>query len=342
MCYSFSTLLARLTQLKTMATIYKRNNTWYLNYSDARGQHRKSLGKISEHLANVKLKQKEYELVTGMLSGAKENILFSAYSDIYLNWFDNAYPATYDTTAYAVAIFYKVFFDKILSKITAIDIESVVREQSHLRPATLNRQLSVLQALFNKAKVDGYAAPDFKIQKVRDLESKPPKYYTKDELESIYAADTETAHYWQFVVNTGLRLSEFYNLKNCDIRDGSAYILSSAQSRTKSTKWRFVPLSAGAKKALAGFDLSEEYLFPRIRKDSYKQRFRRICERAKIPSEKWGIHCLRHSFASHLVMSGASLFEVKKLLGHSKIETTEVYAHLSDAHLSKSVSNFSI
>ncbi len=36
-----------------MATIYKRNDTWYLNYSDARGQHRKSLGKISEHLGSV-------------------------------------------------------------------------------------------------------------------------------------------------------------------------------------------------------------------------------------------------------------------------------------------------
>lgn len=325
-----------------MATIYKRGDIWYLNYSDARGQHRKSLGKISEHLANVKLKQKEYELSTGVLTGGKEAISFACYSNLYLDWFDNTYPTTYKTTSYAVGIFYKSFSDKTLSKITSVDVENVVRDQMHLKPSTINRQLSVLQALFNKAKLDGYAAPDFKIQKVKDLESKPPKYYTKDELDAIYAADHETAHWWQFIVNTGLRLSEFYNLKTCDIKDGAVYVLSSTQSRTKSAKWRMVPLSKGAVKTLKRFDLSAEYLFPRIRKDSYKQRFRRLCERAKIPKGKQGVHCLRHSFASHLVMSGESLFTVQKLLGHSNIEITMQYAHLSPDYLAESMRNFDL
>ena len=45
------------------------------------------------------------------------------------------------------------------------------------------------------------------------------------------------------------------------------------------------------------------------------------------------IHDLRHSFASNLVNSGRSIYEVGRLLGHSQVKTTQRYAHLSDTVL---------
>jgi hypothetical protein len=45
------------------------------------------------------------------------------------------------------------------------------------------------------------------------------------------------------------------------------------------------------------------------------------------------IHDLRHSFASHLVNAGRSLYEVQELLGHADIKTTSRYAHLSRERL---------
>ncbi|MBO6755688.1 MAG: tyrosine-type recombinase/integrase [Roseibium sp.] len=50
------------------------------------------------------------------------------------------------------------------------------------------------------------------------------------------------------------------------------------------------------------------------------------------------LHDLRHSFASFLVNSGRSIYEVQKLLGHAHISTTERYAHLSNQTLASAVS----
>ena len=54
---------------------------------------------------------------------------------------------------------------------------------------------------------------------------------------------------------------------------------------------------------------------------------KRIAKRAQL--EPFGWHVLRHTFASHLVMTGVPLKAVQELLGHSTIEMTMRYAHLS-------------
>lgn len=53
----------------------------------------------------------------------------------------------------------------------------------------------------------------------------------------------------------------------------------------------------------------------------------RICRKAGLRRVGW--HMLRHTYASHLVMRGAKLIEVKELLGHASLEMTMRYAHLS-------------
>jgi site-specific recombinase XerD len=52
-------------------------------------------------------------------------------------------------------------------------------------------------------------------------------------------------------------------------------------------------------------------------------------------------HMLRHTFASHAMMSGASLYGVQRLLGHATPKMTQRYAHLSPDHLASEVARLS-
>lgn len=63
---------------------------------------------------------------------------------------------------------------------------------------------------------------------------------------------------------------------------------------------------------------------------SLTREFERCLARAKIDGS---LHCLRHTFCSHLVMKGVPLRTVQLLAGHSSYAVTERYAHLAPDHL---------
>lgn len=327
-----------------MATIYQRGEYWYLNYSDSKGRHRQPLGKIGRKRAELQLKKKEIELSYGPTEQSKLEINFVDYVNMYLEVFAIKYPSSYETSQHTLLFdFEPLFKNYMLQEITINDVNGFIGLKiSDLKAATINRKLSILRAMLNQAKADGFNVPGFKIKEIPDKESRPPKYFTVEELELIYKEDDLYPHWWKFLANTGLRMGEMRQLRIEDIHKDSIHVVSSAAQRTKSGKWRYIPINKSARESLDRFDMSGEYLLPSQHNDSPITRFRRICERAGIKKEKWGVHCLRHTFASHLVMSNVPLRTVQILLGHASIQTTERYAHLSPDYLKDSLGNLNL
>ena len=85
---------------------------------------------------------------------------------------------------------------------------------------------------------------------------------------------------------------------------------------------------------LPGVRDSDAFLFERLaegRTYSLAECWHTVRERAKLGRLR--LHDLRHTVASHAVMSGENLPQVGKLLGHRRHRTTAGYAHLADGHL---------
>jgi integrase len=72
----------------------------------------------------------------------------------------------------------------------------------------------------------------------------------------------------------------------------------------------------------------DEPVFGHISQDYLSHGFRKACQKAGVKDFRF--HDLRHTFASHLVMSGVNIFQVSKWLGHSSVTITEkYYAHFA-------------
>ena len=147
----------------------------------------------------------------------------------------------------------------------------------------------------------------------------------------------------ELLYSSGLRLAEVValDLGHLDGRDRTVHVLG------KGRKARVVPVGRVALRAL------KEWLPQRVgvaRSDeqalfvgrSGRRLGRRAVElRVAYWARRQGIethvypHLFRHSFASHLLESGAELRGVQELLGHADIATTQIYTHLDFQHLAR-------
>ena len=139
----------------------------------------------------------------------------------------------------------------------------------------------------------------------------------------------------QFDVNTGLRIGELVNVKWCDI-DFENRVIKVKQKEgfvTKSKRDRNVAMNDRVFCLRTSKKRYGDYVFSwpdgrRMDPVLVSKKFKKYVRLANL-GEQYSFHSLRHTFASHLVQRGVSLYIVSKLLGHSNLKTTEVYAHLA-------------
>jgi integrase len=144
---------------------------------------------------------------------------------------------------------------------------------------------------------------------------------------------------WQLLANTGMRRGEALHLRWADVGQEEIRILSDAQQRTNSGHWRAVTISDGAGHALDELRDGTAWVLPRMRPESLSRAFDRTATRSEVGGH---LHCLRHTYCSHLVQAGVPLRTVQVLAGHASYKTTERYAHLAPGNLQDAVRSMAI
>jgi len=122
----------------------------------------------------------------------------------------------------------------------------------------------------------------------------------------------------------GLRWSDI------DFDEGLAYL-----ALTKNGEPRVCPIPSPAMAELKKYrGIGNRLIFPSDKLPDqpfeFKKQWARALEESGVAD--FTFHCLRHTAASYLVMSGASLHETAEILGHKDLATTRRYAHLSTEH----------
>ncbi len=176
-------------------------------------------------------------------------------------------------------------------------------------------------------------------------------YWSRKELEDflIFAHSNQLplASLYQTAYETGLRLSEIVGLKQ-DCLDLSNDLIQVRRKycnkskklidNTKSGKKRIVGLNPALKTALSGLLQSNSSSFVFCDKTGNHLSYDFVMDSFERAIKKAGcrritFHELRHTFASHFVMNGGSIYDLMERLGHADIKTTMRYAHLAKEHV---------
>lgn len=326
-----------------MATIYWRGKRAYLNWREGDRQLRKSLGQISPYEAETKRTAKELELRRDSgYEPQQASQRFGVIAVNYLDWHGGQFPDSHARVRFIVDKRLTRFHSRPVAAITQLEVENWVSARAaEVSVGTVETELRKLKAVFNKA-IEWKLLKESPAEHVKapvDVASEPIHWYTAGELQRLYRADPLHAHIWQFLANTGLRRREAMQLKWTDIHDGCIWIVSREGARTKSARWRQVPLSPGATAALSRLENKTAYVLPRMAKESWSRAFARAMGRAKLDGS---LHSLRHSFAANLVCAGKHLRVIQRLMGHATIKTTEQYAHIAETTLQAAVGDLNI
>lgn len=335
-----------------MATLRKIDGSWTIDWRDPGGRrHRKALGRVAdlpERDARRILKQKNLELTTGFgLLNPPRVQTFGQFAPDYLLWHAAEFPASHYRIKQIVEQHLLPEFEYIaLDAFNPRDVDAwkhsrLAPREDRPKAETVGKELRTLKAMLAKAVEWNVIArhPIPHVAAPLALDSKPPRFFTAQELQQIYAAcgisvngaRAEPLHaaIWRLYANTGLRRNEGLILRRAWIGREAMKILSSNEARTKSGKWREIPLTNGALAALEQLP-RDDYVLPRVHPASLSRACIHDIRRAGLDGS---LHTLRHTYISHLVMAGVPLRTIQTLAGHSTIAVTERYAHLTPEHL---------
>ena len=167
-----------------------------------------------------------------------------------------------------------------------------------------------------------------------------PEILTREEVFSIIGSCKNIKHKAMLAVvyGSGLRVSEAASLRiqNIDSKTMRVFV-----DCGKGGKDRYTLLSETCLSVLReywkkfhpkhpeGWLFLGTYSVSHITSDGIESAFNEAVKRTNI-TKNVSIHSLRHAFATHLLEDGATLLQIKELLGHSSLHSTTIYLHLAN------------
>ncbi|MGA2262303.1 MAG: site-specific integrase [Acidobacteriota bacterium] len=251
--------------------------------------------------------------------------------------------------------------DTLLSKIGRAEVEgyqallisSPSKRKRAFRPGTVNRHMTTLRHMLNKA-VEWNVISDHPCRKVKSLKENNMRtvFLSVEECKTLLDAastvdedskkgacpGTTLKAVIELALNTGMRKSELLNLKWEHINLKQEYLEIVEQ---KNGEYDTIPLNQSVIEILRRIPrrLDSPYVFPgKIPGKPFvdlKGQYEKAAGNANL---SWAtFHVLRHTAASHMAMNGVPLTTIKEILRHKDFETTLRYAHLSPSHKKSAV-----
>lgn len=173
---------------------------------------------------------------------------------------------------------------------------------------------------------------------------KPERFiFSQEQIQNLYeVADLQEKAILNIGYGCGLRVQEISDLNKEDVRLTENLVIV---QKGKNSKRRIIPISDKIREELQEFifstEIKQKEIFVnnkqrRMQEWGFNARLKQLILKTEFGKQltseelnKIGIHNLRHSIATHLLENGMKIEQVQKFLGHSFIESTEIYTHIS-------------
>jgi site-specific recombinase XerD len=245
--------------------------------------------------------------------------------------------------------FHKIRFGKKSIDVKDVNIEwrdgfkQFMMKRYDYGNSTINGYLKVVHAAVKYAYKTNYI-DNFPFKDVDfDPEKSDIKYLTEDEYLSIANFDfsksdqriQRTADCFLFACHTGLAYSDLRSLKQSDLEKSSDGTISIVKTRSKTGIRFFVPINDFAKSIIEKYKNHQkikgtDLLLPVIELGDYNQLLKMISLLCGIKKNLTS-HVARHTFATtNWLNNGGTLESLQSMLGHNKIQTTEIYGQITN------------
>lgn len=336
-----------------MATLRERSGTYFIDYRVNGRRIRKAVGP-SKKIAELALKDLEVKLAKNEIGFTTKDANLSNLFQEFLAYSRTNHAPNSQKRYGAIIRNFEAFLGNYpyLSKVSQLTPKTfedfkAFRKGQEAANRTINIELQTLRAMFNLAIQWNYSKenPTKGVSPLKEDRHIKPRFLSKEECKTLLDSCGEELYpiFYTFLY-TGMRKGELENLEwdDVDFERRKIKIRVKNDWRPKTTE-REIPINDSLLELLRKHKKETQkgpYVFHKngqqIEPNSLRKKLISVAHRCKL-KDLTKLHTLRHTFASQLVMNGVDLPTVKKLMGHSDIETTMIYSHLTDEHVDKAV-----